>query len=832
MSRDVNEEREERGNPLGTQERQHGEQRTFSTLRLNAFLQELRRDLAEGRRARLRDYLQRFDDIEEDVAREVLAARMAAPGEPSRHRLGNYEILERIGRGGQGIVYRARDTRLDREVALKVLPVLEDADRLRWERFRREASVASRLQHPGLCPVLDADFDDGRPFIAMPWIQGDTLAVHIARAASEAGERPSKATRERLLRIVEDVARALHVAHEASVVHRDVKPSNIIVRQDGAPVLVDFGLAKVTQGVSSLTGSGDLFGSPAYMAPECVDGGEADRRSDVYSLGVVLYECITGRRPFAFPSRDRLLKAIVEEEPLPIDRFVRGIPKDLAAVVQVALEKAPSRRYASALDLAVDLEACRLGTPVTARPLSRARKAIRWAHRRPALAALSLVGTVALMLAGYVGQKARSEFLERADKSYRLRLYRQAFLSDSGWEESLRELQRERPADLMPSAILVTRSVLRQGSSRTNPYPLSPSKIERAREILSEAPRAFREEPAGLVLQGSLSTDADRFRREEVPSILAKTPAPRNLGEKQRLAFVVAFLGNDVNTVRGILREEVDDARDYFSHRLVSCVARRFPDLDSLRSATIAYALEPDDPGAVMTLATTIDLLPEALRTTDASDNATIVRLARRAIELAPDSPSVLSDAAYAMVDEFEGWEEECERLYRRSMALDPRDGTRLNLKNLLRHMGKLTPTERIELTEPLLESYGHWANQWIDLGLGYKELGNLQKGIDVLREGLPRVEESNRPQLHGRLSEWLEERGDHAGALQAWDDCFEASPDDGAALEGLWYALEKIKDPDRRERLAARTLEARKQGMTLREMALAGLRDYEKRED
>jgi eukaryotic-like serine/threonine-protein kinase len=364
------------------------------------FLDELARDGERGVERTLAEYLARHPGAEAAVAREWLAQRAPATAhepsaEPGAARVGPWRLVRELGRGGQGAVWLAEDTRIERKAALKLLPdafMLLDADRR--NRLRREAEALARLEHAAICPILEAQIEGERPYLAMRLIEGETLAAAIARARE--GATPSgalalpprsRAELEAVLAFFEEAARALHAAHEAGVVHRDIKPGNVMVTPEGRPVLLDFGQARsesATLAARSL--SGEVVGTPAYMSPEQVRGRtrEVDRRTDVWSLGATLFEALTLERPFDGASVAELAVAI-DRGPLPALRS-RAIPRDLEVVLQTALERDLLRRYATALDLAEDLRRVRAREPVRARPAGPLLRLGRWAQRHPAIA--------------------------------------------------------------------------------------------------------------------------------------------------------------------------------------------------------------------------------------------------------------------------------------------------------------------------------------------------------------------------------------------------------------------------------------------------------------
>lgn len=384
----------------------------------------------------------------------------------SRKRIGNYRIEREIGRGGQGCVYLATDERLGRLVALKVVSLLRaESDALK--RFDREAQVLAGLDHPAIAAVYDCGHADGSSYIAMRFVPGETLGVRLAvardkvepirleidrtgetsvKTSTKSDESRSRSSARRvpreLIRFFEKIARALAHAHAAGIVHRDVKPQNIMVTPSGDPVILDFGLARPTDDVGGITMSGDFLGTPAYMAPEQVEPklGKTDGRSDVYAVCVCLYECLTLTRPHQVSGRDALLSAIVHQDCPDVRSRDQGLSRDIAAVLARGLERDPDRRYKTADDLADDLAAILDGRPPAAKPITSFGKFCRRVQRNPivsTLAFLSIVLVVSLSLAaGYIaaGRADRERGrAEREREEYERRLER-AFLQLS--EES------------------------------------------------------------------------------------------------------------------------------------------------------------------------------------------------------------------------------------------------------------------------------------------------------------------------------------------------------------------------------------------------------------
>ncbi len=302
----------------------------------------------------------------------------------------HYELLEIMGEGQFGIVWRAKDQRLERIVALK-LPHLADWDEHARTMFLREARAAATLEHPHIVRVHGIDQEEDQLGIVSQFIEGQTL-FHLMQ-----GRRLTFAETSQML---VTIAEAVHHAHEAGVIHRDLKPSNILVDLEGQPHVSDFGLAKWSGDQVTLTNPGLVLGTPAYMSPEqaCGDSHTVDRRSDVYSLGVLLYEMLTGKPPFEGDST-LLLHQIQRQEPRPPRSLNAAIPRDLETIGLKCLAKAPEDRYSTAQELADDLRRFLVGEPITARSVSVAEHCVSWARRNRILATSLAVAAVSTMVA-------------------------------------------------------------------------------------------------------------------------------------------------------------------------------------------------------------------------------------------------------------------------------------------------------------------------------------------------------------------------------------------------------------------------------------------------
>lgn len=304
-----------------------------------------------------------------------ISGRARAPGnERLPARFGDYELLRELARGGMGVVYQARQTRLNRLVALKMILAGPNASQTDIDRFFAEAEAAAKLDHPGIVPIFEIGCQDGQNFYSMAFIEGESLAARLSQ-----GPLPPLDAASLMKRIAEAIA----YAHRQGVVHRDLKPANVMLDREGEPRVTDFGLAKNLAKDSNLTASGSVMGTPSFMPPEQASGGtaEAGPLADVYSLGAMLYCLVTGRPPFQAATPVETLRQVLVRDPVPPRRLNSQIPKDLENICLKCLEKSPDRRYGSASDLAQDLGRYLRHEPIRARAPSLVGRAWRWCKR-------------------------------------------------------------------------------------------------------------------------------------------------------------------------------------------------------------------------------------------------------------------------------------------------------------------------------------------------------------------------------------------------------------------------------------------------------------------
>ncbi|MFP6695031.1 MAG: protein kinase [Pirellulales bacterium] len=326
---------------------------------------------------------------------------------------GQYELIEVIGKGGMGIVHKARDTKLNRTVALKMILAGRFADTDEVKRFYAEAEAAAKLRHPNIVAVHEFGEAAGQHFFSMDYIEGDSLA-ELVRANALA---PAKAAE-----MAKKIAAAMHHAHSEKILHRDLKPSNVLLDGDDEPMITDFGLAKQVEGQSQLTMSGTILGTPSYMPPEQASGQleKVTVVSDVYSIGAILYEMLTGRPPFRAANEIETLKQVLDTEPVAPRMLNPAVPADLETICLKCLQKERAARYATAEELADELGRFLAGEPILARPIGLPSRAWRWCRRNPkiaSLAALAVLGFATAFAATTIGYVTASRALTRAEQS-------------------------------------------------------------------------------------------------------------------------------------------------------------------------------------------------------------------------------------------------------------------------------------------------------------------------------------------------------------------------------------------------------------------------------
>jgi formylglycine-generating enzyme required for sulfatase activity len=450
------------------------------------------------------------------------------PGESREYpEIPGYEILGICGHGGMGVVYRARQLGANRLVALKMIRAVEHASPTERLRFQIETEAVARLQHPHIVPLHEVGEVRGRPFFSLEFCEGGTLGDQLKK------QRPAaRASAE----LIETLARAMHYAHLRGVVHRDLKPGNVLLAgAEKVPKITDFGLAKrIDAEAREVSQSGAIMGTASYMAPEQAAGKVRDTgpAADVYALGALLYECLTGRPPFEGPQHEVLL-SVLSDEPVPPSRLVAKVPADLETICLKCLSKEPARRYASAEELADDLHRFQAGEPIRARPVGRVERAVKWAKRRPAPAVLlgvTLLALVTLVVLSANLAIARNAARQEADKARKARdfLVRIFELSDA----------RTQTSALTPRQILddAEKRIPKEFAGQPELQAELQTAIDRVyAKVTENAPLAMILEAGGRV-QLESTRDA---RQQPVPQTLLYAGDRLTLGEDGQVRLVV-----------------------------------------------------------------------------------------------------------------------------------------------------------------------------------------------------------------------------------------------------------------------------------------------------
>ncbi|MCS5629552.1 MAG: serine/threonine protein kinase [Pirellulaceae bacterium] len=330
------------------------------------------------------------------------------------NRFGDYELLNEIARGGMGVVYKARQIALNREVAIKMILSGQFANDDEMDRFYAEAEAAASLNHPNIVTIYEIGEVDGRHFFSMEYVPGDSLADLVR-------ERPLAP--RRAASYISDICEAVQLAHDNGILHRDIKPANVLVNKKDIPLVTDFGLAKQVHEKSGMTMEGSVLGTPSYMPPEQARGNldEVNTRSDIYAIGATLYHLLTGNPPFAAASVYETIRQVLNKEPAEPQERNPDIPQDLATICMKCLQKSPDKRYQTALELQEELQRFLQGKPILARPISNVERLSRWCLRNRLIAtssATAIIGVLAMLVTMTVAYFVTNDALLDARKSF------------------------------------------------------------------------------------------------------------------------------------------------------------------------------------------------------------------------------------------------------------------------------------------------------------------------------------------------------------------------------------------------------------------------------
>jgi serine/threonine-protein kinase len=769
----------------------------------------------------VRDHLQRCRDIEtqlnalfppssQSTSRLDTANPSPTPFEDlptlDHLQIPGYQIHSVLGRGGMGIVFKATHHALNRTVALKMMLTGAFAGPSELSRFKREARAVAALNHTNIVQVYDVGDIDGRPFFTMEWVDGGSLAQRLAGVPQPA--IPSAA-------LVQSLASAVQTAHDAGVVHRDLKPANILLRPDGTPRITDFGLARTFEDDdnNNLTRSGARVGTPSYMAPEQASGKAVGPPADIYALGAILYEMLTGRPPFRGESASDTERQILSQDPVPPTRLNPKVPRDLQTICLTCLQKDPRRRYAAASILAQDVARFRAGQPIQARPTGRVERAIKWTRRHPsasvALAGSFLFSTAILGAALWVITQRQSTARAVA--------------------EDLREVTRlEQNSQWLPAGVSLERAKARLGA---NDLAGLRSHIDQAsRELdlvktldairLDRAVRnndvvdpkipdaryhaAFRDSGIGAP-PDDVAAVASRIKASAIRSALIAalddwTATLSSAPDRQAWPQNVAARAQDAPSAwtlrarnlstwndRALLLQLAESARlAEASPSLLNLIAQRLNDnkIDPTSFLARAQRARPDDFWTNFNLG-------EALASSN--QNAEAVRYYQAAVALRPDVSTPYNNLAIALANSRRL--DDALELFRRSVQIEPRSVVAnsnfgLALARLGRHAEAIDAYRAALLVRP------DFAQTLAMFGVSLQALGRQSEATDAFRKAL--ASDPNLNPARTGLRDSLIATGQRLEAWQIWKDQLQRAAPNHDAWHGypeLCLMLQKEDD-------------------------------------
>jgi len=703
--------------------------------------------------------LQRHPDLAEvlEPMLDGAPAELATSAAPERV-LGDYRLVREIGRGGMGLVYEAWQRSLDRRVAVKVLTPALVQNASAVARFHREAAAAGRLRHPNLVEVYGFGSEAGEHFFAMQFVDGMPLHDVVERFRDPAAA----------LALCESLADALAHAHAAGLVHRDVKPGNVLVRSDGQPLLTDFGVAR-DDALPTLTREGGFLGTLLYASPEQVRGEAVDARSDVWALGVILHELLAGAPPFAAPTEEATIRRILTEEP-PRLQGRAGISDDLAAVVDRTLAKNRTQRYPSAAALRQDLRALRAGEPVTARLPTRIERMRRWARREPwravAAAALALGVPALAGVGGYLWANApriEAASREEARLAREELLAQMIMLGEDGDLQAPLAAARRLPRDDLEGAIVRALWLVQtedREAARAELAGFAGATVELVRHFI-DAPQAS--------LPGDAPLPSDSFECYVRALILAESARHRGARSLAPMRRSIELLGLAIATsplprlayyVR--LAYAGDLADDAVAVRTADLgMSRHFPDSRVAREVR-AFSLARIDP------ARTLALLDGIAPSTRLAAETMIART------LAFEHQDRLEEAVVSG---------------RQAVDSYPDNGSCWNtLGNVLRKTRRTDEAiAALHKARELRPKHARFANS---LGLAYRDAGKRTEARTMFEEAMAlRIDYTPAALNLGNL---LLADGDLAAAAEAFERVVAIDPGNARALANLGNALER----------------------------------------
>jgi tetratricopeptide (TPR) repeat protein len=737
-----------------------------------------------------------------------------------------YEVVRELGRGGMGVVFEAHQVRPERRVAIKLLTGGQGLTARLRERFEREISMLARIRHPNVVKVFGSGVVQGAPYVVMELVEGDSLA----RRPSDGGAARPAVPWLTAVKLGAKVARALDYVHELGVVHRDVKPSNVLIDARGEPVLIDFGLAREAD-ADALTRSGEFVGTLAYTAPEQARGERVDRRADVYGLGATLFHLVTGSPPYRATSIADLVRQIDAGPPSSARRVNREVPRDLATVLEHALALQPLERYASCADLAQDLEALLEGRPIQVRRRGPGARALAWARRRPTAAALVVSLVLLFAACGAMLLRWRTDELAAREEQRLADRLRLAYLvlepqhDDLAARSELDELVRRYPDDRTFAWLGDLAQVRGQSDAgRLSAGVWSAEGVRRLRRLYEGNREWLATEPAGKAVDAALQIlepgDGGALRLEPIDLGLQYVEPEQAL----RCAFTLHQLGA-LARAGAAAGSALDAAPDDPAAAMLAAKVLRSE--DTYRAIAIGGWLHREFPVAEVSIGLAISELA-ASRFNGAYSPTKLVRtfeLADSAALQAPHSASVLQQAGYIYHEARPaGWESKAEDYYRRAIALGDMPQARFNLHNLRWQLGLREPDTVIELLTPIEASYAHWGVYWQNLAWAHEKQGDIVRAVEVLERGVERCA----PEWRSEQLDWLiymrgrlPGGGDETTQRRDFERLLDCTPQDTAGLERLLEAA-KVAGGASRDCVTEVIVERERAGVKLGENAAA----------
>ncbi len=796
-----------------------------------------------------------------DALRRRIALLGALPAAAERavpRSFDGFEIVRELGRGGMGVVFEARQARPERRVAIKLLTAGQElSERLR-ERFEREIAMLARIRHPNVVKVFGSGRAGDAPYVVMELVEGDSLARRAADV--DAARRPGS-WRE-AVRLCAKIARALDHVHELGVVHRDVKPSNVLIDAAGEPVLIDFGLARGADS-DSITRSGEFVGTLAYTAPEQARGERADRRADVYGLGATLFHLATGAPPYRASSIAELLRQIDAGPPGSARSVNPDVPRDLATVLEHALALRPAERYASCADLAQDLNALLSGAPIAVRRQGVLARVASWARRRPTAAALTCALLALAGVSGVLGLRVLHERREARAHALELARWRAldlllapplpaatettiaAALDEDGKrlpgklgpyldsDLAPRHEQFQRLLDEFPndrsiqwfSKLSTCVPGLRGGAvSRSSPTAEEKGRIEKLRAANADW---IEDEPTAFVIELWLRDDT-----AALPS-LQSIAAASSSQERLRAAATARALGFNAAGGAFVAVDLADGASDRALLALAALFMRESDNERAHRLDSVLTHYEPQSPRALISLARSQLEWARPKPTLDAKSAARSIANADEAVRRSPTDTSIMIQAGYIYHEaKPPGWESKAEEYYRRAIAVGDVPQARFNLHNLRWQLGLREPDSVIELLGPIEASYAHWGLYWQNLAWAYEKQGDVGRAVELLERSVALCA----PEWLSEQLDWLiymrgrlANGGDAAAQWRDFERLLDCTPQDTAGLERLFEAA-KVVGGASRECVSEIIVERERAGVKLGKNAAALLEQIRKR--